>query len=349
MANEEQVWMLKQSAGVWNRWRDENPAVLPDLSEANLSWCNLRETDLRRADLRKATLSHVSLYRADLRGADLREANLARSGLLRARLKGANLGGADLKGADLRETDLREADLRQATLLSANLRSADLEDANLDKAEIGSTTFEDNDLSKAIDLETVIHLGPSTLSIDTLYRSKGQIPEAFLRGVGIPENLIQLMPSIVQDPSQLYACFISYGNADEDFARYLYIGLQDEGVRCWLAPESLKKGTKIRPAIDESARTYDKLLLILSQHSVESEWMGKEVETAFEMEHKRKQTVLFPVCLDDSVMETDRAWAANIRRTRHIRDFSNWKDHDAFQKAFGLLLRDLKMEKKEEV
>ena len=41
-------------------------------------------------------------------------------------------------------------------------------------------------------------------------------------------------------------------------------------------------------------------------------------------------------------METDQAWAASLRRTRHIGDFRNWKDHDAFRKAFERLLRDLK-------
>ncbi len=41
-------------------------------------------------------------------------------------------------------------------------------------------------------------------------------------------------------------------------------------------------------------------------------------------------------------MNTDQAWAASLRRTRHIGDFQNWKDHDAFQKAFERLLRDLK-------
>jgi hypothetical protein len=33
--------------------------------------------------------------------------------------------------------------------------------------------------------------------------------------------------------------------------------------------------------------------------------------------------------------------AADVLRTRHIGDFANWKDHDAYQKAFERLLRDL--------
>ena len=82
---------------------------------------------------------------------------------------------------------------------------------------------------------------------------------------------------------------------------------------------------------------------MLSEHSVQSEWVATEVEGAFEREQRdRDRLVLFPVRLDDSVLETSRAWAADIRRRRHIGDFSGWKDHDAYQKAFQRLLRDLR-------
>jgi hypothetical protein len=43
-------------------------------------------------------------------------------------------------------------------------------------------------------------------------------------------------------------------------------------------------------------------------------------------------------------MDTNQAWAADIRRTRHIGDFSRWKDHNAYQQAFKHLLRDLEAE-----
>jgi hypothetical protein len=68
----------------------------------------------------------------------------------------------------------------------------------------------------------------------------------------------------------------------------------------------------------------------------------KEVETAFEKEHRTNRLVLFPVKLDESVMQTDCAWAADIRRQRHILDFTQWKEHDSYQKRFTKLLRDLK-------
>jgi len=90
---------------------------------------------------------------------------------------------------------------------------------------------------------------------------------------------------------------------------------------------------------------YDKLLLMLSEHSVGSDWVEKEVETAMEREREQKRTMLFPIRLDDAVMKIKTGWPADIRRQRHIVDFTTWKDHDAYQKAFDRLLRDLKAAK----
>lgn len=76
-------------------------------------------------------------------------------------------------------------------------------------------------------------------------------------------------------------------------------------------------------------RLHEKLLLVLSENSIGSDWVEKEVETAFEKEREAKSTVLFPARLDDAVTESRTGWAADIKRTRHIGNFTGWKDHDA--------------------
>ena len=108
----------------------------------------------------------------------------------------------------------------------------------------------------------------------------------------------------------------------------------------------MKIGEPFRPKIDEAIKLHDKLLLVLSRSSVASPWVETEVESAFERERKERRTVLFPIRLDNAVMETDEAWAAGIRRRRHIGDFSEWKNHDSYQERFARLLRDLKAEDK---
>ena len=69
---------------------------------------------------------------------------------------------------------------------------------------------------------------------------------------------------------------------DQAFAERLYADLQSKGIRCWFAPEDMKIGDRMRDRIDQSIRLYDKLLLILSEQSVISEWVEDEVEAALE-------------------------------------------------------------------
>ena len=61
-----------------------------------------------------------------------------------------------------------------------------------------------------------------------------------------------------------------------------------------------------------------------------------------ERERGQKRAMIFPIRLDDPVVEIKTGWPADIRRTRHIGNFPNSKNHDAYQKAFARLLRDLK-------
>src|SRR5947208_1772889 len=87
----------------------------------------------------------------------------------------------------LSRADLRGADLSQAGLSQADLRRAGLSGADLTGARCGFTAFADVDLSGVKGLDSVVHLAPSTLGTDTLIRSQGKIPEAFLRGCGLPD------------------------------------------------------------------------------------------------------------------------------------------------------------------
>jgi uncharacterized protein YjbI with pentapeptide repeats len=317
MANPEHLKILRQGVGIWNQWRGQNADQRPDLEGAYLNKANLSGIDLGGA-----LLWEINFPEAALTGANLREADLLR----------ANLGGAHLN----------QANLTSAFLGGANLSGASLDGATIEHAQVGNTTFGDTDLHAVEGLETVRHVAPSTIGIDTIYRSNGNIPEVFLRGAGVPEDFIVYVRSLAAHPIEFYSCFISYSSKDGEFARGLHADLQQANVRCWFAPEDLKIGDRFRTRIDESIRLYDKLMVILSENSIASSWVEEEVEAALEKERKSGKPVLFPICLDDTVMETSQAWAASLRRTRNIGDFRNWKDHDAFKKAFERLLRDLK-------
>jgi uncharacterized protein YjbI with pentapeptide repeats len=377
MANQEQVDLLQQGVKSWNTWRMAHTIITIDLFEADLNKADLSNADLSNADLRgarlnKADLSEANLRRAELSNsglyqADLYQADLSNSDLRGADLRGADLRGADLRGANLSETDLSEADLSEADLSEANLSEANLSEANLSEANLSQadlsqanlsqanlsqanftnakierTIFVDIDMCTIRGLETVTHRGPSTIDINTFVNSQGNIPAAFLERAGVPDRFITFARSLIHRPIEYYTCFISYSHIDEAFAKRLYADLQKQNVQCWFAPHDIRIGDEFRSRIDESIRIYDKLLLVLSRHSIESTWVKKEVETAFEKELRQGKLVLFPVKLDETVMQTEKAWAADIRRMRHIGDFRRWKDRDEYIQEFTRLLRDLK-------
>lgn len=221
-------------------------------------------------------------------------------------------------------------------------------------AQFALTDFGSLDLSQTLGLETCIHWTRSTIGIDTIFRSRGQIPEVFLRGAGVPEVFITHMKVLVaaMSPVQFYSCFISYSTKDQDFADRLYADLQNQGVRCWFAPHYIKGGKKIHEQIDEAIHIYDRFLLILSDASISSEWVKTEIANARQREVREKRQMLFPISLVPYGQikewkafdaDTSKDFAREIREY-FIPNFSNWKDHDSYQRAFQRLLRDLKAE-----
>lgn len=143
-------------------------------------------------------------------------------------------------------------------------------------------------------------------------------------------------------PSDYHSCVLSYATGDHAFAEKLHADLQSKGVPCWYAPHDLKTGDKLRTQIYNAIQKQDKLLLILSEHAVTSDWVEREVELAFERERQPPETlVLFPIRLDDAVLQTNTAWAGDIRRIRFIGDFREWQDERAYQHALQRLLHDL--------
>jgi len=356
MANPEHLAILQQGVDVWNQWRKENPDVQPNLYMARLRGAKLRETnfgetnfvnaDLNGADLGEANLSRAYLYRADLADADLRKANLSEAHLFRADLIWANLANADLRGADLSWADLRGAKLIRANLRGADLREtelhgADLAEADLSEVRLGYATLADIDLSQARGLDRVIHEGPSSIGIDTIYKSLGNIPDEFLRGCGVPDQFIGYAHSIVGEPIGYYSCFISYAQTDRDFATRLYSDLQTVGVSCWLDVKELRVGADLRKQISESIKAQDRILLVLSQASAQSSWVNREVKNALQLEQDRGKTVLFPIRIDDAIFSVSDSPEIGRLRERYIGDFRGWQDQGLYKQAFSRLVRDL--------
>lgn len=343
MADPKHVTLLGQGVEVWNRWKAANPKERVDLSSINLLDVRLPQSDTSR-------MTYVNPW--DFSGIDLVGANLRQSRLTGLYGVSVDLTNANLSGADLTEVDFDDDVSMRIVLSAANLSEATLNDARLGGIWIGGTILGNLDLSETHGLERVRHTGRSTIGVDTLFKSKGTIPEKFLRGCGLTEWEIQLAniyrseltESEVTDflyrvveyrlgnVVQFYSCFISYNHTDKKFARHLFDTLHARHIRCWLDEKQILPGDDIYEHVDRGIRLWDKVLLCCSKASLTSWWVDNEIGTAFEKEQQlakhsdRKVQVIVPLNLDGYIFSD--GWKSGYRsqiRRRLAADFTGWE------------------------
>lgn len=139
MTNDEYLSLIEQGVETWNRWREQNPAVQPDLHRAYLF-----EANLSGANLSGVNLSRACLIGANLTGANLQGANLSGAYASGANCQRANLAEAVLNGGDFSRTNLVEADLSKAKAGAANFTSAQFTGACIENWHINSATQLEN-------------------------------------------------------------------------------------------------------------------------------------------------------------------------------------------------------------
>jgi hypothetical protein len=309
----------------WNAARARGEKI-PDLHQVNLRTC----------DLRHAVLSKLNLCEADLRGADLRDARLSGSNLVRARLCAADLTRAQLAYSDVCRADLGGAKVARASFVHAAFQH----------------TLIAGDYSDAIGLDSAIHYGPSNVTLATILGFREDLPERFLVGCGVPPDFIGIVRAYLGIEKKAYhSCFISYSSNDEEFARKLHERLEQSALKVWFAPEDIKWGMKLAEQIASAVEDYDKLLLVISEASLESGWVQTELRKALKAESRGHQRKLFPIRLVELAAINSRECIDTlsgrdlfVELTEYpIPDFSRWQEPGQFETAFTRLLSDLRI------
>lgn len=298
-----------------------------------LNGANLRGADCREASFQNADLDRIILSDANLSGANLRGANLSRANLDRANLTGADLTGATLNGAALTRTNLSGVIFRDSDFYEAVFNSTPLDGADFAGSIMGYTVFQNCNLSAAQGLAAVRHDAPSTLGVDSLFRSGGQIPAAFLAGVGAPAALDAFQQSLAGGPALSGDYFIACAAGDLAFATQLRDDLRAAGARCWLFPENARgsalvdrRSTSEEEEVERWIRHYDKLLLVCTPEALASETLRNDIIAAKERQQSRDQWVLFLVTKDGFMQAPRDRYARSLSAEHRVFDLPGQAD-----------------------
>lgn len=355
MADSNHFESFKRGSLFWNRWRGEQMAAdvdfKADLSGAELylaSTADLERMDLRNADCRAANFGSLNMTGSNFSGANLddtmiQRATLAESCFRRASLRRTNLIKTDFTGADLTDADCTRGDFRATNLSRTIFDGTLLLDVDFNAAELNDTKLYDLDLGSTKGLYSVIHMGPSSVGIDTLLKSRGRIPVEFLAGAGIPREFAAGV-GFKEDDSAYPSCFISHCSKDEVFVDKLVSDLKASSILCW--QNGAEGGRELMAQIKEAIYRHEKVLVILSSNSITSDWVKTEILMARERELIEKTQILFPILIEP--FEVLENWlfslAPHIRRY-YIPDFKKWRNPECYKLAFEALLRSLRQSK----
>ena len=93
--------------------------------------------------------------------------------------------------------------------------------------------------------------------------------------------------------------FISYAHEDEELARKIAYDLDQRGIKVWIDFREIKIGDSLTAKISEGIRQADYVLVLLTKSSVESTWVTREVQAAFQKDSASAERVLIPAVYGD--------------------------------------------------
>ena len=142
---------------------------------------------------------------------------------------------------------------------------------------------------------------------------------------------------------QFSPLFISYSHVDSEYVDKIGECLTQKGIRYWRDIHDMKAG-RVEKQIDRAIRQNPTVLLVLSEHSLSSDWVEHEVRTARELEKEMRRDVLCPAALDDSWKSS--RWPKRIMEQimeYNILDFSKCEDDVKFEGMFRKLIDGLEL------
>lgn len=138
-----------------------------------------------------------------------------------------------------------------------------------------------------------------------------------------PYKEIKLRPSVGRE----FGIFLSHSSKDAKVAKQIAEGLRAMSYPVWYSDWAIAPSQSIVDKINEALARSDTLIVLLSENSVKSKWVERELNTALMSELSGEGVTVIPILIEDcEIPET-------LRAVRYI-DMRS----DAFQRGFIQLL-----------
>ena len=158
-SNIEHLKILNQGVSIWNKWRIENPSILPNLRSINIENLNLKGINFSSTNLSLAKLSNIYLSEANLNSAtlygtqivnsDLSEINLKYTDINECNFYKTSFSGATFKALNIEDSRFIEASLTYATLSGVTFTNVNLNNVYFMNSRILNSVFENVEMKFA--------------------------------------------------------------------------------------------------------------------------------------------------------------------------------------------------------
>jgi len=113
--------------------------------------------------------------------------------------------------------------------------------------------------------------------------------------------------------------FISYASADKSIAKRLTSDLKESKIDVWFDEDQILVGDSITERIQDGLRSSDYIIVLLSENSVKSPWVNREIRAAFQKYGEKAQMTILPARIDETHLPES---LADIRYIDFSKDYN---------------------------
>ncbi|MFE7558825.1 toll/interleukin-1 receptor domain-containing protein [Kitasatospora sp. NPDC057500] len=304
-------------------------AIQASFIQARFLHCELEQAAFGTADFFKAT------FRGGTFGGNYREAFFIRAVFDEVTFRGARFDGAHFGFNVFVATELVATNLDPVVINGL---------CQIDERTIAASFILN---SRALDL--VRNQPRDDQAVRDLTRDLAGLERFLVRAGADPDSVRAYRDTArsTREPARP-SVFISYSSADESFATELRNQLEANGVDTWFAPHDIRGGRTILEQVTEEIQRRGRMILVLSEASMASNWVATEIRRAVRAERESGTRKLFPIrivaherLLRWELFDADAGYdVARTIREYYIPDFC--ADALALPQAVSRLARDLR-------